>query len=245
MTRREVISAACTAVVAALLVVLLLLVHLHFDRSVLPDPPRPTAGLLEEEEEYAELYTPPQSDTQSDPLPAYNPQPETNRSEAPVTPTRVQEPTPPPPTPPQPSREEIEIQEARETANNEMANAFAQPSAKPGNTSSPGSNDGPAGTPSGASSAVNGRGEGSVGGGWILPSYADVRCEQTGSVVLRAIIDREGKVVKVEQIGGQAPASANSKVVAACIAEVRSHTFTRKDNNAPQRAIATITYRWR
>lgn len=245
MSRPRLIAAVLTAVAAILIVGLLLLVHLRFDPSVLPDPPRPTAGLLEEEpeEEYAELYTPEQGGADADPLPAYNPEPVVNRTStpAPVKPTPTPRPAAPEPTPPQPTQAEIEMQEAREAANNETLNAFA----KPGNTNSNGAREGDSGKPTGTASSLNGSGTGTVGGGWSMPRYEPVTSEQTGSVILRAVVDRSGKVVKVEQIGGKAPAAANARLVEACKAEVRRRTFTRSNDNAPDRAIATITYIWK
>lgn len=245
MSRPRLIAGALTALAAILIAGLLLLVHLHFDPSVLPDPPRSTAGLLEEEpeEEYAELYTPEQGGSDTDPEPAFNPEPVVNRTTtpAPVKPTPTPRPPAPEPTPPQPTQAEIEMQQAREAAHNETLNAFA----KPGNTTSNGPVEGNSGTPGGSASSLNGSGSGTVGGGWSMPRYEEVKSEQTGSVILRAVVDRSGKVTKVEQIGGKAPAAANARVVEACKAEVRRRTFTRSTDNAPDRAIATITYIWK
>ena len=47
------------------------------------------------------------------------------------------------------------------------------------------------------------------------------------------------------QTGGKAPASANAALVEKCMAEVRRHTFTRRDDNAPETATARITYTFR
>lgn len=242
MSRRSLISAAFTALAALLTVGFLLLVHLRFDPSVLPDPPRPTAGLLEEEpeEEYAELYTPEPEGDDRNPLPALNPEPAVNRTAPPAPVKPEPRPAAPEPVRTQTSRAEIEQREMRETADSETRNAFANP----GNTNSPGTREGDSGKPDGTATAFNGNGTGTVGGGWTMPRYEKVKSEQTGSVILRAVVDRTGKVVKVEQIGGKAPAAADARVVEACKAEVQSRTFTRSNDNAPDRALATITYIW-
>ncbi len=242
---RQGVAAGLTLVFAAIILVVLLLVHLRFDPAVLPDPPRPTAGLMaEEEEEFAELYTPAQAVVDDDPLPAYNPESAVRQTETPAPAKPAPKPAAPAPTPPQPTQAEIELQQGREAARSEMANAFKKPTT-PGNTASPGKTEGPRGTPDGTASTRHGNGTVSVDGGWIMPSYADVSSEQTGSIILRAVVNRAGAVVKVEQIGGKAPAAANGRLVEACKAEVRRHTFTRTNDNAPDRAIATITYIWR
>lgn len=78
-----------------------------------------------------------------------------------------------------------------------------------------------------------------------MPKYSKVNTSLTGRIELRAVIDEKGKVIKIEQTGGKAPAGADAALVAKCIAEVRRHTFTRTDNDAPPTATARIIYTFR
>lgn len=85
---------------------------------------------------------------------------------------------------------------------------------------------------------------GNVTGGWLWPSYgAKVQTSLTGSVKLTLTIDSQGRV-KARQSGGTAPASADARLVARCIAIAESGVFTRAAGAqpAPDRATATLTF---
>ncbi len=273
MNRTRLISLAVTLVVALGLILWMNLDKMSFDPSSLRQPPRPTTALLAEEEEFVDLFTPePVVPSSSDASPAYNevvennnatPAPETGMdlkdqgpagvAEQPKTskqPSPLKKETPQPKKEEKkgPSKEEIaklkEQEEARRKASADMKSAFQNTSGK-NNTQNKGKTDGNAGRPSGKSSEQNGHGTGTVGGGWKMPSYAKVPSTVTGTIKLKATVNRSGKVVSVEVIGGDAPAATTSSLVEACKAEVRSKTFTRSDSNAPETATAYITYNFR
>lgn len=264
MKRNDYIAAAVTAIAAIIILLLLSVGALSFDPSTLRQPPRPMAELVEMDEEFVDFF--------EEPLPARNPAsaiaPENvnRRSEpaeasghdltdageaappAPVTSTESESPlqTPKKDTPPQtgPSQKELE-EEARRRARKGISDAFKASETASDNTASKGKEQGPSGSVDGEHSAVNGSGSGSVGGGWLMPAYAKVCTALTGRIELRAVIDDKGKVIKIEQTGGKAPAGADAALVAKCIAEVKRHTFTRNDNDAPPTAVARIVYTFR
>lgn len=132
---------------------------------------------------------------------------------------------------PGPTEEQLQQEEARRRVRENMSDAFS----------------GTENTDQASTAGSDARGDdsGQVGGGWIMPNFAKVPSTVTGSIVLTATIDSNGHVIDVRQTGGTAPAAATPSLVNACMAEVRSKTFTRNDSNAPQRATATITYRFR
>ena len=256
------LPAIATALTALLIVVLLLLCRLSFDRATLPVPPRPVTELLVDEEFVDLLETP--LHAPSDPSAAYAPEAveaesqasaaagndlrdagaaaPTNTDVAATAPSPVQR-QQRPPQPTGPSQEEIEREEARRRARQGMADAF-NPAPGTDNTGNSGTSPGNSGNPSGTVSDNNGSGSGTVGGGWIMPSYRRVPSPDTGSIIIEAIVNREGRATEVYQIGGKSPAAANTALVDRCIAEVKSRRFTRNDNNAPERAVATITYKY-
>ncbi len=268
MNRDRLTALLVTIAAAGVAVAVLMLCGIRFDRSTLPDPPRPMTELVETEE-FAELYNPeasvPRAETAS---PAYNPVPENNNATpAPETgtdtrdegprgealppksskrPSDIKAETKPAPAKPGPA-EDAESKREKEVsrkASSDLQNAFANTKGK-NNTHNKGKNDGNAGKPSGSkNSEQNGRGTGRVNGGWRMPSYAKVPSTVTGTIELKATVDSRGKVTAVEVIGGQAPAATNSALAEACKAEIRRKTFTRSDNNAPESATAYITYRF-
>lgn len=268
MKRPQTIALCATVAAVLLLVLLLVLGHLRFDRATLPVPPRPTAALLQDEE-FVELFSPdPVQAAPSEASPAYNPiAADGNATPAPTSgddvrdagaagqatpPQTTQRPSPvqsepaPAPVKPGPSQEEIRRQqeeEARRRATSQLQNAFQNTQGQ-NNTQNKGRQDGNAGNPSGSASAQNGRGTGRVNGGWKMPSYAKVPSTVTGTIELRATVNRSGVVTAVELVGGQAPAAANNALVEACKAEVMRRKFTRSDDNAPETATAYITYRF-
>ena len=259
-------SVITTTGIAAIIVAVLLLVHLSFDPAAMTPSRQPVTAVEEALPEYVDFWESLNSPHPSDPAPARSPEPANNRAQAApeggpnmrdagsqgqpapeVTsqreaPVSRRERTEPQQTGPrQPTEEEL----ARRRANRDIANAFDNPDGNDA-TNNSGRQPGAAGRPEGSDDTpVNGSGTGTVGGGWIMPSYNKLPSTEVGSVRLRATINREGNVIKVEQVGGNPPASANSALVARCMAEVRTKRYTRTDDNAPERAIATITYIFR
>lgn len=268
MKRPQTIALCVTAAVVVLLVLLLTLGQLRFDRATLPVPPRPTAALIQDEE-FVELFSPePMQVAPSEASPAYNPEPaDGNATPAPVSgddvhdagaageavppqtssrPSPVKSTPAAPPVKPGPSQEDIRRQqeeEARRRATAQLQNAFQNTQGQ-NYTQNTGRQDGNAGNPSGSASAQNGHGTGRVNGGWKMPSYAKVPSSVTGTIELRATVNRSGLVTDVVVVGGQAPAATNSALVEACKAEVKRRKFTRSDDNAPETATAYITYRF-
>lgn len=255
------ISAAVTAAAAVVITAVLLLGHLSFNPAAMPPSRQPAASVAEADDEFVDLLESLNSPSPSDPSraraerPADNadrpapeggqdlenagaaalPQPETvQQNPAPVS-RRERTPAPTGPT-----REEREREEARRRAERDMANAFSTPA--DGNTSAPGRTPGPNGNPEGTDTPVSGSGQGTVGGGWVMPDYASIPSALTGSIRLRATVDATGAVTRVEQIGGETPASTDTRLVESCMAEVRQRRFTRPDNAPPATATAYITY---
>lgn len=222
MKNPRTVAAIATVAAAIVLAVLLLVCRLVFDPSLLPQPPRPTTELLEEEEEYVEMLE--QAPTPSQPAKAQAPTPARRESHA-AQPTA--------------SQRQSEI---RNRAQKGVSDAFAPVPEADDNTEQRGPDKGNSGVPDGNTSALDGTGTGSVGGGWIMPRYAKVASRVTGRIELRAIIGPDGRVISVEQTGGKAPAAADRALVNKCIDEVRAHRFTRTDDAAPDRATAHIIY---
>ena len=260
------IAAALVTVLAAVLILLLLMVgRLTMSADAWPPPERPVTELVEMEEEFVDLFEP--APVRANPSPAYNAERTSNLSKpakasgsdladageaaapAPVVTSERQSPVTAKTkeTPPKtgPDLEAQKREEARRKARSGISNAFKASEEAVDNTANKGREPGDSGNPDGAASDLNGTGSGTVGGGWIMPRYSKVDSRQTGSIILQAIVDRDGKVTSVEQIGGKAPASANSALVEKCKAEVRRHRFTRNDDKAPERSTARITYTFR
>lgn len=264
MRKNETIAAIATALIAALIVVMLGAGGLSFDPSTLRQPPRPMAELVEIDEEFIDFFDEPVP--AGAPSKAYAAQPQQHTSEAAEaggsdladagaaaapSPDVVSERPSPLPKPRKekpektgPSKEQLEA-EARRKARKGISDAFKAKENAADNTTAHGDGKGDTGSPDGGTSTVDGSGTGSVGGGWIMPAFAKVKTGLTGRIELRAVIDSEGKVVKIEQTGGKAPAGADAALVARCIAEVRRHKFTRTDNDAPPSATARIVYTFR
>ena len=155
--------------------------------------------------------------------------------------TSVKQPAPEETKPTGPSKEELEREEARRRASSATSSAFQQ-SKGSNNTSNTGKTSGDTGSTRGISTSFHGSGTGNVSGGWVMPRYNKVPSTATGSIKVRATIDRQGNVTLVEFIGGEAPASTDGRLRAAIEKEIRSHKFTRHDSNAPEQAKAYITY---
>lgn len=269
MNRDRLYALLATIAAMACILAVLMLAAIRFDRSTLPVPPRPTTAIVEQDEDFAELYTPEPSGRPAEQAsPAYNPvEADNNATPAPATGTNTVDEGPkgqaePVKTSTRPSpakevvREEPEKrgpaqdaqkkaeEEAKRRASADLKNAFANTQGR-NNTDNKGKTEGNAGRPSGSTSSLqNGQGTGRVNGGWKMPSYAKVPSTVTGTIELKATIDRQGKVTAVEIIGGQAPAATNTALGEACKAEVRRRTFTRGDDRAPEQATAYITYRF-
>lgn len=261
MNRTRLIAIGITVATALVVVILLLMCRLVFDPSTLRQPPRPMTELVELDEEFVELLD--QATVKSDPAPAYaenKAKSDSHAAEASgsdlvdassaaapdpdvVTdrPSPIQRKEKDKPVKTGPSKEELE-EEARRRARKGVSDAFASAPDNEDNTDSKGRETGDSGKPEGQSSALDGTGTGSVGGGWIMPRYAKVNSAVTGRIELRAVVGKDGKVVSVEQTGGKAPAAADRALVKKCIAEVQSRRFTRNDDDAPEQAIARIIY---
>lgn len=264
MTSDEIKALAATVAAAIAVVAVLLLCKLSFDPSLLRQPPRPMTEVVEQDDEFVEFFEQPVPKGPSSQ--AYAPVERTAEAHgadatgtdladagemAPAMPDVVSEQPAPIQKPkkekPQktgPTQQELEA-EARRKARKGIADAFRTKPEANDNTNANGTTPGDAGKPDATTSAVDGTGTGSVGGGWIMPKYAKVKTGQTGRIDLLAVIDASGQVIKIEQTGGKAPAGADPALVAKCIAEVRRHTFTRSDNNAPPSATARISYIFR
>lgn len=261
MNRPSTIAAIATVLAAVLLALLLLLCKLTFDPDTMLKSEPPVTELLEVEE-FAELFEP--AVVPANPSKAYNEVPARRQSTpaeaagsdiadagdaaAPTPDVTSERPSPvvreqkETPEKTGADKKASEEEEARRQARAGVSNAFKKNDEPADNTASKGSEKGNSGSPQGAASDLNGTGSGTVGGGWIMPRYAKVKSAVTGSIKLQAVVDREGNVKSVELVGGKAPASSDHALVERCMAEVRSHRFTRNDNNAPERATATITY---
>ncbi|MDE5628788.1 MAG: hypothetical protein K2I69_04435 [Muribaculaceae bacterium] len=264
MNRTRATALIVTALAALLLVLLLSVCRLSFDASSLIPSRQPVAEVAEIDMEFVEFI-----DTRtasSTPSEAYTPKPQNLRSTAadasgasvadkgpsgaaPVDvtstrPSEVKRPVKENTAPTGPSKAELEEQ-ARRKVQKGVADAFKPQPEATDNTTNKGTDKGDSGKPDGSESTTNGTGSGTVGGGWLMPRFAKVNTSLTGSITLRAVVNAQGNVVSVEQTGGKAPAGTNSALVAKCIAEVKSRRFTRNDDNAPERAIATITYTFR
>lgn len=262
MNRPRLIALIVTVVAALVLLLTLMCAHLSFDASALPNPPRPMSEIVEMDEEFVELLD--VAFGPHDPAQAYAPEAADNASQAAqaagsdlayagekafaapdVTserPSDVVRPKKENPPKSGPKNTKDEQTKAREQARKSMTDAFKNTDEAHDNTSSDGRKPGDSGSPQGSASDVNGTGSGTVGGGWVMPKYARVPSTQTGRIELRAEVDSEGRVTKVEMIGGKAPAGADPALIERCKAEVRSRRFTRNDNNAPALSIATIVY---
>lgn len=253
-------AAVITATAALLVVLLLVLTRLA---TVMPPASQPRmTELAEIDEEFVDLFDP--AVTPANPRPAYAEQPAAHESNpspaagsdlinsgeegAPVPektstkPSPIKKPQKETPAKTGPDKKAEEAEKARREAQKGVANAFKNTDKEPDNTSAKGKEKGDSGNPDGGASDVNGSGHGTVGGGWIMPSYGKVKSYQTGSIELRAIVGRDGSVKSVELVGGKAPASGDPSLVERCKAEVRRHRFTRTDDNAPETATARITY---
>lgn len=263
MNSGRIIALAVTAAVALAVTLLLLLCRLSFDPSTLRIPPRTLTELVEIDQEFVDFLPP--EPVRGNPAQAYNENPVSAASQAAqasgeniVDAGKVAPPKPdvtserPAPlkrpkkdNPPVagPSKQEIEQEEARRKARQGIADAFKAAPDAADNTQSKGSEKGNSGTLDGYVSAVNGNSNGSVGGGWIMPKYAKVASAQTGRIELRATVGPDGKVISVEQTGGQPPAGSDAALVARCMAEVKSRRFSRNNaDDAPPTATARITY---
>lgn len=266
MDRTRIYSIVATLVVCALISAWLLLGHMSVRERDREWPPKRTSEITVEE--YAEIIDLPQSHAPAADIPAPAPLPEEAHgaatptpesghdvkdagepAEAPATVTSKQpsavKTKPKEPQKTGPSAEELrrqqEQEEARRRATANTQNAFKNATGK-NNTASQGKTPGNAGAPSDNASALNGRGTGQAGGGWIIPAYAKVPSTVTGSVKMMLKIDRTGKVTSVTFQGGDAPAATDPTVRKAVEAEVRARRFTRADDNAPEVSTAYITY---
>lgn len=137
-----------------------------------------------------------------------------------------------------------EEEEVRRKANNEVANAFKNASGKHNSATSATEDKGNSGNKNADPSAqgTTGTGRGKVGGGWIMPVYAQVPSTVTGSVTLTVKIDATGRVTSVNFSGGTPPAATNAALRSAIEREVRARKFSRASYDDAQPATAYITY---
>lgn len=269
MDRTRIYSGIITLAVCGLIVAWLMLARLTVRVSDREWPPKHTGEITVEE--YAEIIDLPQSHAPAADIPSPAPLPEEARAaaepmpesghdvtdagapaEAPAT-VSSRQPSPVKTKPKEPARtgpsaeerkRQQQEEEARRRATANTQNAFRNATGK-NNTASAGPRPGNAGAPSATASALNGRGTGSAGGGWIIPAYAKVPSTVTGSVKMMLRIDRTGRVTSVTFQGGDAPAATDPAVRRAVEAEVRARRFTRADDNAPETSTAYITYTFR
>ncbi|MDE6300612.1 MAG: hypothetical protein K2M19_02725 [Muribaculaceae bacterium] len=275
MNRIRIIAATVTLLAAALTVGVLHVWHLTAREYNREWPPRHTQdiALVADDETFFDVVTPspepaPTADAPAPaPLPVKadnksTPRPRTGQhttdegpaGDAPTVatttnPSPVKHQTEKPPVKTGPSKEELEQQkaqeEARRRANSATSTAF-QRSQGNNNTANNGRTEGDSGDPKGTSTSTHGTGTGTVGGGWQLPRYARVPSTVTGSIKLVVTVGRDGRVRNVTFNGGEPPAAADSKLLAAVKAEVASRRFTRPTgDDAPDQATAYITYRFR
>lgn len=269
MNRTRLYSAIVTLCMCVLILLWLVSAHVSMRVSDSEWPPKHTSEITMEE--YAEIIDLPRTPAPAADIPAPAPLPEEAHAaaeptpesghdvsdagqpaEAPATVTsRQPSPVKAKPKEPKktgPSAEELrkkkEEEEARRRATANTQNAFRNADGK-NNTASPGRTPGNAGAPSDKASALNGRGTGSAGGGWMIPAYGKVPSTVTGSVKMMLKIDRTGRVTSVTFQGGDAPAATDPAVRRAVEAEVRARRFTRADDNAPEESTAYVTYTFR
>jgi len=148
---------------------------------------------------------------------------------------------------PEVDKKKAQEEAVKREANNQVSNAFGSATGKH-NTKNGNADQGNAGRTDGKAHQGNlsGRGSGTVGGGWRIPSYSPVPSTVTGSVKLVVKIDRNGNVTSVRFDGGNAPAATDAAVRAACIAEVKSRRFSHPHpEEAPETSTAYITYTFR
>lgn len=264
MKRPSTAAAILTTVAAVLILLLLFIGKLTLTAPTWPPSPHNTTELVDIDDEFVDLFDP---STSANPSPAYNDNNADNMSTpaeadgsdivdagvaaapAQVITSKRQSPTKrvekEQPKKVGADKALAEEEEARRRARAGVSNAFKSNDETADNTSSNASEKGDSGKTDGTASDLNGTGQGTVGGGWIMPHYAKVKSYQTGSIELRAIVAQDGTVKSVDLIGGKAPASGDPALVEKCKAEVRRHKFTRNDNNAPESATARIIYTFR
>ncbi|MCM1067689.1 MAG: hypothetical protein NC418_08985 [Muribaculaceae bacterium] len=264
MKNPRIAAAIVTAAAFLLLLLALIAGRLRVSASQWPPLAR-TTELVEIDEEFVDLFEP--TPRPANPAPAYAAA-EAVRESTPAEadgsdlddagdaaaplptvvserPSAVQKPKKETPQKSGPDKKALEEERARRKARQGVSNAFKNTTEPADNTASKGSEKGDTGTPDGGASDLNGTGSGSVGGGWIMPRYAKVSSHRTGSIELRAIVDKEGRAISVELEGGKAPASGDPALVSRCIAEVKRHRFTRNDDRAPERSTARIIYNFK
>ena len=264
------IALGLTALIGGLVVLWLLLAHIHLSDKIPEWPPLHENDVALVEDQFFDVIEdiPMPYESADAPSPVHDDVAENNASvpapksgsdmrdngpagDAPVAatsprPSPVKEKTQPP-KPVGPSQEELDAkreEEARRKANEAMNSAFNRSTGKD-NTANQGKNPGDSGSPGGSATGINGTGTGSVGGGWVMPSYAKVPATVTGTIKYMVKIDGKGNVVSVTFQGGDAPAATDSRLRAAVEKEIRSRRFTRGSSPAPDESTAYITYRFR
>lgn len=266
MKRPNVIALLLTLLIAVAAVLLMVFTHLSLDPVVREWPPQRDTEVALVEDNFFEVTPVPRSlrGAYEEASPALNetpadnlstPQPTTGHDvrdagpagDAPSTvttpqPAPVQQTVTPEPPVTGPSEQELQAQaEARRRATSATSQAFNR-SQGDNNTSNNGKNPGDSGNPAGTAGSFHGHGNGKVNGGWVVPTYNRIPSSVTGSIVVRATVERDGHVSEASVTGGSAPASTDPALRAAVVEEVKRRKFTRTDNNAPAQATAYITY---
>lgn len=264
----RIIASIGTALIAALVVLLLCLCYLTMPAKEDVAKPKGEIVMVDEEEfievietqayaaanvkETGASYLEDTVVEQSQPTPASGTD-VADRGEAadPPTPISSNEPSPvkvkkdeePRKTGPAEDKEKAERENTKRQAQNEVANALKKAQGKH-NSSTSSEDRGNAGDSrvDKSQQGTTGHGTGNVGGGWIIPKYAAVPSNVTGSVKMVVKIDNTGKVISVAFNGGEPPAATNSAVRSALEREVRSKKFSRSSYDDAQPATAYITY---
>ena len=270
MNKPRKIALGLTALIAVAILLWLLFAHITLKPWTAEWPPRHNGEVALVDEQFFDVIeeAPLPFKNVDKPSPVKNAQPESNAStpaprtgdavrntgkpaDAPSTATTKQpspvKALPEEPQPSGPSQAEIDEQqeeEARRKANAAMNSAFNRASGSD-NTTNNGKEPGTSGSTTGTSTGINGTGTGNVGGGWSMPSYAKVPATVTGSIRLSVKINKEGRVIAVTFLGGDAPAATDTRLRRAVENEVRSRRFTRGASAAPDESTAYITYRFR
>ena len=248
MDRTRLIAVILTALLALTGFIVLRCVYLTLPTQTREWPPRHDGSVVIEEEQFFEVIedspTPlPSTDSPSE---AYNPTPEKHAS-VPAPQSGKDTHDAEKPTANRALTRDINAEkeeEAHRKANEAMTAAFGNKEGKD-NSANRGESPGDSGSPKGTVTGINGTGTGTVGGGWLMPSYAKVPSTVTGSIRMTVKINREGKVTSVTFTGGDAPAATDMRLRQAIENEVRSRTFRRGNSAAPEEATAYITYRFR
>lgn len=143
---------------------------------------------------------------------------------------------------PGPAADAEKNDQVKRRANSNVKGAFDRSDGR-NNTQNSGKTAGDSGSPTGSDQSYHGHAHGNANGGWIVPAYRKIPSSVTGSIKVRVVIGRDGSVKEISFIdGGKAPAATDRALRDAVRAEILSRRYTRSGDNAPERAVAIITY---